>query len=481
MMTRGKHTLKLGAQSLTLFMHDYDPNTFNGAFVFGGGGAPVLDANNNPTGETTTITAIEQYRRTLLNLPGGSPTTYQATIGTPLVPFTQQRLVLYAQDEYKLASRLTLNTGLRYSLQTTPGSFANFGPRIGFAWAADKKEKWVFHARAGIFNNASISPTYATEAARLNGIRQLETTVYSPSYIDPLTPAAGSVAVNTVKQFRPSLTQQSTFTLYVNAEHDFPGHWHARANLYLGVDWHSIRVRNINAPMVVSTIGTAPDPTTALLAPRPIAPNENILQYQNSGHLTGNLFSFTIDQHDYKRFGLSTRYAHMNFKSDTNGIDLSPQSSYTNQGESSRSDWLRHNTGELTGNVILPYKIEAATQFDIGQGRPFDITTGTDNNGDGDFDDRPSYASAAGPGVYGTRFGLLTANTVNGNVPRNLGTMPGLIHLDVNLSRAFTLNPKNTDRPRTFTINARSANLLNHTNVTTVGTIDLIADTGPVL
>ena len=42
-----------------------------------------------------------------------------------------------------------------------------------------------------------------------------------------------------------------------------------------------------------------------------------------------------------------------------------------------------------------------------------------------------------GPGVHATRFGLLTANTVNGNVPRDIGTMPGPLHLGMNLSRVY--------------------------------------------
>jgi hypothetical protein len=470
MVTRGKQTMKFGAQSLGIFVHDFDPDTFNGAFVFGGGSAPVLDANNNPTGQTTNITAIEQYRRALLNLPGGSPTTYSLTTGTPLVPFTQWRFAAFAQDTIKLVPRLTLDAGLRYSFQTTPGTFANFAPRAGFAWAVDKQETWVIHLRAGLFNNSAISPTYVTEVERLDGLRQQETTVFSPNYNDPLTPAAGAVAVSTVKQFASSLAPQSTFVTYLNVEHDFPGHWHARANLFWGEDWNSIRLRNINAPRVASSIGVAPDPTAALLAPRPIAPNENILRYENTGHLAGNVVSVTLDQHSYKRFGVSARYAHMNFKCDVPD-DLSPQSSYSEQGESSRVDWLRHNTGSLTGNLVLPYKVELATQFDAGQGRPYNITTGTDNNGDGSFDDRPSYASAPGTGVYSTRFGLLTNNTVNGNVPRNLGIMPGVIHLDMNLSRVFQLNAKNSDHPRTLTFNARSANLLNHMNVTAVGTV----------
>jgi hypothetical protein len=51
--------------------------------------------------------------------------------------------------------------------------------------------------------------------------------------------------------------------------------------------------------------------------------------------------------------------------------------------------------------------------------------------------------------------------------------MPGPIHLDTDLSRAFKLNPrdKSKDKARTLTFNVRSANLLNHTNVTAVNTI----------
>ncbi len=149
----------------------------------------------------------------------------------------------------------------------------------------------------------------------------------------------------------------------------------------------------------------------------------------------------------------------------------SPQSTYSDLGESGRVEWSRNNYYTFTGNVVLPWKFELATQFDAGDGSHYGLTTGTDNNGDGNFNDRPAYASAPGPGVYGTRYGVFTVNTVNGDAPRILGTMPGPIHLDMNLTRAFKLNPKNTDHPHTLTFNARSANLLNRTNVTAVGTV----------
>ena len=468
-VVHGKHTVAFGAQSFGIFVHDYDPNTFNGAYVFGGGSAPVLDANNNPTGETTTISALEQYRRALLDLPGGSPTTYQVTMGTPLVPLTQWQINLWAQDTLKLTQHLTLDTGLRYSLQTTPGSFANFNPRIGLAWSPDKKQTWVFHARAGFFSEP-IPQTDATDVYRLNGILQRQITVYSPSYSDPLTPVSGSVQVATTNLFSPTLVQSKVFNCFVNIEHEFAHQWHASSNFFCGGAYGLIRTVNINAPLVASSVGIAPDPTAALLAPRPIAPDENLIEYQNSGHISGNAAWFTLGQHSYKRFGMSARYLWRNMKSDTLS-NPTPQSSYSKNGESARRyNWSR-NSFTLFGNLNLPYRIEATTQFDFSNGVPYNITTGTDNNGDGNFTDRPSYASAPGPGVYSTRYGLLTTNTVNGNVPANLGTMPGVIHLDMNLSRAFTLNPKDKNHPRTLTFNARSANLLNHTNVTAVNTI----------
>jgi len=46
-----------------------------------------------------------------------------------------------------------------------------------------------------------------------------------------------------------------------------------------------------------------------------------------------------------------------------------------------------------------------------------------------------------------------------------------VIYLNPNVSRTFNLNPKDQERPRTLIFNLRSANLLNHTNVTAVNTV----------
>jgi hypothetical protein len=299
-------------------------------------------------------------------ISGGTPTTYQLTTGTPLVPLSQWRLGLYAQDNIKLTPSVSLSCGLRYAFQTTPNSFVNFGPRLGIGWATDKKQTWVFHLRTGIFDNEPTTTLYAIEVYRLNGIGQHQITIYSPSYSDPLTPIAGSIPVTTVTQFpSTSLSQTSTFASYFTLDHELSHQWHASADVYWGQDYNRVRIRNINAPIVPSVVGNAPDPTAALLAPRPIAPNENIFQYENAGHLGGQAISCSVSQQSYKRFGFSGWYSHKHFKSDGgNEPESYPQSSYSNQGESSRADWLRSDSGGAIGNLVLPLGVQLAGQFE---------------------------------------------------------------------------------------------------------------------
>jgi hypothetical protein len=464
--TRGKHEISFGFQSISSFVHDYDPNTFNGAYVFGGGSAPVLDANNNPTGQTTTITGIEQYRRALLSLPGGVPTTYQVTTGTALVPLTQFQLSWYAQDVMKVSAHLSITGGLRYQLETTPDSFANFRPRIGLLWSPDKKGTWVFGLRTGLFTGWD-TPANPTEVYRLNGTRQQQFTVYSPSYSSPLTPVAGSIQVSTKNQFSPHYGQIPNLQFDARVAHEFPHHWGAQLEYGFGSEWETFRIVNINAPLVASSVGVAPDPTAALLAPRPFAPNENIMQYQNYGHSRGAMYIASVKQNSYKRFSLNATYWYLDFVGDSQ----TPQSSYSDKGESSRPNWMRRGGISFLGVLQLPYRVESDTQFSAMPGLPYNITMGTDSNGDGSFNDRPSYASAPGAGVYNTPYGLMTTNTVNGNVASNSGTMPGVINLDQNIKRTFILNPQDKDHPKTLSFNARTSNLLNHTNTTTVNTV----------
>jgi hypothetical protein len=457
-----KHSVKVGVESLGILVHDVDPDTFNGAFVFGGGLAPAL----NDGSPSIAISGLEQYRRTLLGLPGGVPTTYNITQGTALVPFAQWRVAMYAQDQWTLRPGLSVSLGLRYALQTSPSSFGNLAPRVGIAWSPDRKQRWVIHVRGGLFSDP-ITPDVTTDAYRLNGVRQTQTLFYAPSFSQPLVPTPATIAVATARQFSGHAGQAYSFQSQIGVEHEFPQHWHGQANMFDAQAWNTLRSRNINAPLVGD--GT----TNPLLAHRPLGPGTNLFQFEQSGHLHGQVVFLGLDQHSYKRFGIFVGYLYFNLRTDADSATLFPQSSYSDQGETARASWESTHRLFAIGQLNLPAEISFTSQFDASSGNPYNVITGMDNNGDGIFNDRPSFASQQSTGVYQTPFGLLNATSVDGTLGRNVGTMPALIHLDGNLSRTFALRRHGitADRHQSLTLNARSANLLNHTNVTTVGNV----------
>jgi hypothetical protein len=462
MWSHHKHSLKIGVASLGILVHDYDPDTFNGSFVFGGGLAPALDNS----GQQTAISGLEQYRRTLLSLPGGVPTTYNVTQGEPLVPFSQWRVSVFAQDQWSVKPNLSLALGLRYALQTSPTSFGNLVPRVGIAWSPDHKQRWVIHVRGGLFSSP-VTPDVTTEAYRLNGLRQTQMLLYAPSFTQPLVPTPSTIAVATTRQFAPGLGQTWSFQSQLGVEHELPQHWHAQANVFDAQAWGTLRSRNINAPLVTDST------TNPLLAPRPIEPGKNFFQFEQSGHLHGQVIFLGVDQHSYKRFGIFVGYLYFNLKTDADSATLFPQSSYSERGETARASWESTHRLFAIGQLNLPQKLSLTSQFDASSGDPYDVLTGMDNNGDGVFNDRPSLTAEQGTGTYQTPFGLLNTTGINGSLGRNAGTMPSLVHLDTNLSRTFELpsHGLSSDKHQSVTLNARSANLLNHTNVTNVGNV----------
>jgi hypothetical protein len=77
-------------------------------------------------------------------------------------------------------------------------------------------------------------------------------------------------------------------------------------------------------------------------------------------------------------------------------------------------------------------------------GRPFNITTGSDSNGDGVFTDRPSFAAADAPctangAIRCTAFGKFNLNPLPGEtlIPRNYGRSPGFFSVSLGASKTF--------------------------------------------
>ncbi len=447
-----KHNLKLGIELLNAHITDRLPTNFNGTYIFGGGTAPVLNAAGAPTGATTTITGLEQYRRARLGLAGGTPTQYAVTTGTAPIDLNQLRVVLYGQDVWKWKPRLELSLGIRYALQNAPTTFGNIAPRLGVAWSPDRKQRWVLHARTGLFFTP-VDTSTTLEAKRLNGVNQTQLQISSPVFGSPLT--TGTARIATLRAPLPGFMQTPSIQTHFGVEHEFPKHWHAQVNLYLARAWNEVRSRDINAPLNGLANG-----------PRPLVPNTNLYQFQQTGKLGGNVIFAGIDQHSLKHLQIFAGYIRMDLRTNADRDTLFPQNATSDIGEYARPSWLSTHHAIAFTNYVFPLGIVLSNQFDAASGMPYNVTSGYDANGDGVFNDRPNFARSGDANSIATRFGTLSTVGTGAPITRNVGTLPWNIHLDANLSRSFKIRRSEN---QSVALNLRSTNLLNHTNGTAVG------------
>lgn len=457
-LSTAHHTLKFGTQFFINRERRRLPTNFNGTYVFGGGTAPVLDANGQPVvGPTTTISGLEQLRRAQLGLAGGAPTAFLNVSGTPEVDFTQTTDALFVQDDWNAGHGLHVAAGMRYYLQNMPVMLNGATPRLGLLYAPGKDPKWTVNAHAGLFTG-TIGPSEEAEILREDGTARVTSTVYNPVYGQPF--GAGATAIRSLRTIAPGFSNLSYSSFSVGGSRELPGHWNLSASYNYGRLWNLKRSNNVNAPLTDQPTG-----------PRPGAADLNVLQVQNSGQGRVDIEFVELEQHSYKRLQLSVGGVHVLRIDDTgNDVFFTPQNAHSDAGEFART--TQQPVWQLFGNasLSLPRKVQLSLDFYAAEGAGYNITTGFDNNGDGDFNDRPQFAQEGTPGAVRTPYGLLVSQGGTGVLGRNLGRMPWVVHLDANLQRSWKLTRNSkAEHQQTVTANLRSSNLPNHTNVTAIG------------
>ncbi len=458
-LTLKQHTLKFGYQVNNYDLHNRLTTNFNGTYTFGGGAAPLLNANNQPvTGQTATISGIEQYRRALLGLPGGTPTAFSNVAGNPNLAFTQVRAAFFVQDGWKLPHGVLISSGLRYYFQTDPTTLSSVQPRLGILWSPGAKPKWTLYAHAGLFAGQVSSNEYA-EVLREDGVQRVTSTVYNPVFGNPFS--AATVPIHSIRSISPHIAQGSWAAENIGGSRQLPGGFNLSGDFLYGRIWNDQRSPNVNSPLN----GVPTGPRALGIA------NVDNLQMNNSGQ--GHIFVefFGVEQHSIKNVTFFAGMAHVDLLDDTDDSALSsPQSSFTDAGE------VAYRTGQGVwqifgnGSFTLPEKIVLSGDLNLQGDAHYNVTTGFDNNGDGNFNDRPQIALPGTPEAVQTRYGLLVNSGGIAPLQRNVGIMPWTVYLDTNIQRAFVMthNAK-AEHQQTLTANLRSSNILNHTNITAVG------------
>ena len=428
--TTKNHTMKFGTQMMIYDEHEQLPTNFNGTYSF---------AN------------LAAYQ-------SGTAFAYSSVVGTPAVSFVQVRDALFAQDDWNVGHGVHIAYGLRYFWQTQPTALSSLTPRVGILWSPDKKGTWTLHAHAGMFAG-QMGVGNQAEVLREDGTSRVTSIVYNPVYGNPFQ---GATPIHSLREYNPKITNLLWGAENVGGTRTLPQGWNLSVDVYYARIWNDMRTENINAPLNGVPTG-----------PRALGiPNTNILQIQNSGQGTANAVFMGVENHHYKFAQFFFGGVRVSLIDDTDNNELStPQSAFSNAGEFAHRS--NQGTWQLFGNSTfnLPKKVQLSTNFQGSGEQHYNVTTGFDNNGDGDFNDRPQYALAGTPGAIQTRYGLLVASGGTGvYLPRNVGVMPWTIYLDANVQRAWKLtrNAK-AEHQQTLTLNVRSSNMLNHLNATSVG------------
>jgi hypothetical protein len=153
---RGIHSMRTGVE-LQLSTYETNANSnYLGTYVFAD-----LDAFNART-----------------------PRSYSRRLGDPALDYSNFQGGVYFQDDIKIRKNFTVTGGVRYEAQTHVPDTINFAPRAGVTWAPFKTGKTTLRGSWGMFYDWLPTGTYL-QTLQVDGIRQRELNIVNPSFPDP--------------------------------------------------------------------------------------------------------------------------------------------------------------------------------------------------------------------------------------------------------------------------------------------------------
>jgi hypothetical protein len=466
-----QHSVKFGARIRGNSYTDRSENNFGGAFSFSGipprSIPPGCEAGEPGCQFIPGITAIDQYRETILQtvdpLYNFIPNMFTITTGNPEIKISQYDYGVFFTDDWRVNPGLTLSFGLRYEDQTNISDNNNFAPRFAFAWSPGaggaRPPKTVIRGGFGVFYDR-ISDNLTLQEERFNGENQLNLVV-NANDLDPVrraiainllrqpiftvdgvtnVPTAEQILAvlpvsNTIRQMSDVIQAPYYYQIALGVEHQLP--WRTTiSGFYIATRNHNVlRTRNINAPEC-----PFPGEIDCFNAPRPFPELGNINEYESTGRASMQQFMINFRSNFNTRVSLFGNYRLGFANGDSDGPGSSPAYSYDLTGEYGRSSFdVRHNF-MVGGNVSLPWGISLSPHIMASTGRPFNIYTGIDLNGDGLFTERPTFGQLA------TRCDQLNLTwsfcDVSGQdpdaiIPRNFGQGSGFFSVNMRFSKNF--------------------------------------------
>ncbi|HKG59970.1 MAG TPA: carboxypeptidase regulatory-like domain-containing protein [Pyrinomonadaceae bacterium] len=419
---RGAHTLKVGGNFLYNRVNIFFPGALEGVYQFN---------------------SINTFLT-------GNYQTFQQAFGVPTQLQSNPNVGVFAQDEWRVRSDLTINAGLRYDLQFLPDPIQtdtdNISPRLGIVYAPGDR-KTVIRASFGLYYDRL--PLRATSnALQRDGSKYIVVQLSPTQPGAPIFPNILSVQPATLPT-KPNITRidpniETSYSQQANfqIERELPGnavvsvgYLHVRA-------LHLILSRNANVPTVPVSAGIPnlgrPDPNWG-----------NISRFESSGKSSYDGMVVSYNQRATNWTSMRVSYTLSKAIDDAGNFFFSSvQNNFDINDDRGLSDNDQRHRLVVSGSLEAPPHSKATgfqrflCGFQLGyiftyaSRLPFNVLLGSDRNFDTSFNDRPL------------------------GVGRNTGRGFDFAALDLRLSRRFRL----TERVD-LQLLAEGFNVLNHANL----------------
>jgi hypothetical protein len=409
-------TIRGGIQVDLLRIHEQRQTNHGGTFIFG----TLLDSNG-----TVIATPFQRYLRTLQQVPGYGPSSFSIARGEPSIDFDDWQVSAFLQDDVPYTTNVTLSGGIRQVLQKRARAYwLDVAPRAGLTWTPAGSSRHVVRGAAGIFYSR-LPPEITLDTLRYDGVGVIEVVVDRPPFFHGVPSHLDGVAT------RPTVRLQDRVHAPVTMSGTASYEWQVTKSLFTSVGYtisrgeRLLRSRNVNAPDPVT--GIAPDPDRGPM-----------LQFESSGRAVSRELRVT-GRRALARVSLFGTYLWRSARSDTDGPYTLPANSHTRQGEYGRAADDERHRAVIGGWIGLPHDVSISSLLTVGSGRPFNITTGLDNDGDLLFLDRPAPGTAGSPGVVTTAAGDFDLQRGGGEamIPRNAGQGPSQLALNIGVAKTI--------------------------------------------
>jgi len=400
----------------------------------------------------------------------------------------------WAQDDWKISPKFTVNLGLRYdndlgifdpSLRLTNGIQTPnynqnllFQPRIGFAYDPTGSRKTVIRGGVGIFY-ADIQANQTIDQQIFNGQTSLQPSVQarpgSPINLaqpfgtttgDQFLSGAVPVSAQAIQVLAPDVRTPYSLQMSIGVEQQVKKDWTISADFVhwrVYHDWIRGDANLFYNPLTaynVSPVNGRPNPKFT-----------NILTFYTPD-AAGSLFDalqIGIQHPLSKSISASAAYTYSRLKDSTTGPFYYPNNPFNFADEWANSPDDQRHTLTVTGSYSWKWNIQLSGSFHYGSGQAYQVTAGANPFG-GTVNNR-LYANSTR--VYGPV--VSSPSTVPGYMILERDSLYGnaIARLDLRLAKTFTMK----DRFR-FIPFIEAFNLLKHSNFGAYNTIVTAASYG---